>query len=60
MRVWFILAGILGIFGVLNLAVVIERLITREPWVPGQSLIAVLSLLFSFICFYRARAMGKK
>jgi O-antigen/teichoic acid export membrane protein len=54
--VWLILTGVFGLFGVLNMARVIERLITGEEWVPFQSLIAVLALFAAFVCFNRARA----
>jgi O-antigen/teichoic acid export membrane protein len=57
---WLILTGIFGIFGILNMARVIERLLIGEEWVPFQSLIAVLALLFAFISFGRARAASSQ
>jgi O-antigen/teichoic acid export membrane protein len=59
-RVWYLLAGVFGLFGVLNLARLIERLITGEEWVPFQSLIGVLALFAAFVCFNRGKAAGKK
>jgi hypothetical protein len=59
-RIWYLLAGIFGIVGVLTLAGVIERFINGDPWVPGQTLMATLSLLFAFVCFNRGRAASKR
>ncbi|HEV7643855.1 MAG TPA: hypothetical protein VGO50_07955 [Pyrinomonadaceae bacterium] len=59
-RIWYLLAGVFALFGVLNMARVIERLITGEEWVPFQSLIAVLALFAAFISFNRARAAAVK
>jgi O-antigen/teichoic acid export membrane protein len=59
-RIWYLLAGVFGLFGVLNMARVIERLITGEEWVPFQSLIAVLALFAAFISFNRGRAAAEK
>jgi O-antigen/teichoic acid export membrane protein len=59
-RIWYFLAGIFALFGVLNIARMIERLITGEEWVPFQSLIGVLAIFGAFVCFNRGKAAGVK
>jgi len=52
---WYILTAFLGLIGLLALIRTVERLVVGAGLLPTQLIIAVVMLLFAFLCLRKAR-----